>query len=117
MVVSVAKSEKLLPTYTRSLGDVVRACLEHDHCEDVARNADGSLWVKYTGKHFERIGTQSSENALSLMATVASLQGTVVNHEKPVLETVLPDGNRFEGVVPPLVSSPVWTIRCRSKKI
>jgi type IV secretion system protein TrbB len=117
MIVSDKKAKKILPIFNLALSETIRASLEQNHCEDVARNADGSLWVKYTGQDFEKVGFQSNEEAEDLIATAASLQGANVNFDNPVLETILPDGNRFEGVLPPLIASPVWTIRARSKQI
>src|SRR4051794_32095889 len=104
MIASLKKTEKIMPVFRLALGEEVRACLAQIHCEDVARNADGSLWVKYTGQDFKIIGYQGDEQAYNLIATAASLQGANVNFDCPILETILPDGNRFEGVLPPLVS-------------
>ena len=117
MIASIKKQEKLLPVFELALGPIVRDCLGEIHCEDVARNGDGTLWVKYTGQDFKYIGRQSDEQAFNLIAIVASLQGANVNFDHPVLETILPDGNRFQGVLPPTVSSPVWCVRARSKKV
>src|SRR3982750_133178 len=117
MIASVQKQAKLLPVFQLALGELVRACLAEIHCEDVARNADGTLWVKYTGQDFQFIGHQSDDQAFNLIATAASLQGANVNFDHPVLETILQDGNRFQGLLPPTVSSPVWCIRARSKKV
>src|SRR3982750_2716438 len=101
MIASIKKQEKLLPVFELALGSLVRACLAEIHCEDVARNADGTLWVKYTGQDFQLIGHQSDDQAFNLIATAASLQGANVNFDRPVLETILPDGNRFQGMLPP----------------
>jgi len=48
----------------------------------------------------------------------ATFCGTVLNHERPILETELPiDGSRFEGIVSPVVRRPVFAIRLRPRKI
>ena len=56
--------------------------------------------------------------AASALGTIAAWRGTVLNHERPILETELPiDGSRFEGIVPPVVRRPVFAIRLRPRKI
>jgi type IV secretion system protein VirB11 len=52
------------------------------------------------------------------MGTIAAQKGTVINHDRPILETELPiDGSRFEGLVPPVVSRPTFAIRQRPRRI
>ena len=54
----------------------------------------------------------------SALSTIAAWRGTVLNHQNPILETELPiDGSRFEGIVSPVVRSPVFAIRLRPRKI
>ena len=56
--------------------------------------------------------------AASALGTIAAWRGTVLNHERPILETELPiDGSRFEGIVSPIVRRPVFAIRLRPRKI
>jgi type IV secretion system protein VirB11 len=60
----------------------------------------------------------SPTQAASALNTIAAWKGTVMNHERPILETELPlDGSRFEGIVSPVVSQPVFAIRLRPKRI
>jgi type IV secretion system protein VirB11 len=52
------------------------------------------------------------------MGTIAAQKGTVINHDRPILETELPiDGSRFEGLMPPVVSRPTFAIRQRPRRI
>jgi type IV secretion system protein VirB11 len=70
------------------------------------------------GEGFSRIGEMSPAASASALGTVAAWRGTVLNHERPILETELPiDGSRFEGIVPPVVRRPVFAIRLRPKRI
>ena len=102
----------------RELGELVLTALQDPRTEDVLLNEDGALWVKAQGTGFQRVGTMRASQALSAIGTVAAWRGTVVNHDKPILETELPiDGSRFEAVVPPVVTSPVFAIRVRPKQI
>jgi type IV secretion system protein VirB11 len=86
--------------------------------EDIVLNPDGKLWVKTVGESFQTFGTMPSTQALSAFGTLAAIKGTVIHHDQPVLETDLPiDGSRFQALIQPVVSSPVFAIRCRPKKV
>ena len=52
------------------------------------------------------------------MNTIAAWKGTVMNHDRPILETELPlDGSRFEGIISPVVRQPIFAIRLRPRRI
>ena len=54
----------------------------------------------------------SMPNALALLGTIADGLGTVITKQSPILEGELPlDGSRFEGLIPPVVARPTFTIR------
>ena len=58
------------------------------------------------------IGRMSTPNAMALLGTIADGLGTVVTKASPILEGELPlDGSRFEGLIPPVVARPTFTIR------
>ena len=102
----------------REFGEVILKNLADDRTEDILLNPDSSLWVKRMGEGFTCIGEMSPSAAASALGTVAAWRGTVLNHERPILETELPiDGSRFEGVVAPVVRRPVFAIRLRPKRI
>src|SRR6266567_2469512 len=70
------------------------------------------------GEGFRRVGSMPPAQAASALNTIAAWKGTVMNHERPILETELPlDGSRFEGIVSPVVRRPVFAIRLRPKRI
>jgi len=74
--------------------------------------------VKRMGFGFQRVGEMSSAQASSVLNTIAAWKGTVMNHDRPILETELPlDGSRFEGITSPVVRRPVFAIRLRPKQI
>jgi type IV secretion system protein VirB11 len=56
--------------------------------------------------------------AESFIATVASTLRSSVTRESPILECELPlDGSRFEALIPPVVSAPVFTIRRKASAV
>ena len=102
----------------RELGDQVLRLLDDNLTEDILLNPDGSLWVKRMGHSFSRIGEMPAAQAASALGTIAAWRGTVLNHDRPILETELPiDGSRFEGIVSPVVRRPVFAIRLRPHKV
>jgi len=100
------------------LGPTVSAYLDNALCEDIALNADGRLWVKLLRQPWTAVGMMTPDEALKVASALARLKGDVINSANPVLETVLPgDGSRIEVVVPPMSSSPIFSIRTRAKQI
>lgn len=102
----------------RELGSEILDALADETTEDIVLNPDSMLWMKCTGAPFERIGTISSSQSASALNTIAAWRGTVLNHDRPILETELPiDGSRFEGITSPVVRNPVFAIRMRPRSI
>jgi type IV secretion system protein VirB11 len=102
----------------RELGETVLSLLADDLTEDIVLNPDSSLWAKQMGSGFQWVGEMSPTQAASALNTIAAWKGTVMNHERPILETELPlDGSRFEGITSPVVRRPVFAIRLRPKRI
>ena len=103
----------------RELGDSVAQALADDDITEVMRNADGELWIDSRTKGLVRLdATMGDPQAESLLSTVAGLLNRVVNDQHPILEAELPlDGSRIEGLLPPVVPSPVFAIRKRAISI
>jgi Flp pilus assembly CpaF family ATPase len=102
----------------RELGETVLALLSEGGTEDILLNPDGRLWVKRVGETFELTGDMPAAQAASALSTIAAWCGTVLNHDKPILEAELPiDGSRFEGLVPPVVRRPSFAIRLRPRRV
>ena len=117
-VINDEQQQRLEVKLRREFGDIVLKSLADDRTEDIMLNPDSSVWVKRMGEGFSRIGEMSAAAAASALGTVAAWRGTVLNHERPILETELPiDGSRFEALVPPVVRKPVFAIRLRPRRI
>ncbi|MGO9443265.1 MAG: P-type conjugative transfer ATPase TrbB [Thiobacillaceae bacterium] len=96
----------------RQLGDEVLGYLEDPSIVEIMLNPDGKLWVDVLGRGMERRDTMDPVRGQMVMDTVAAMLGTVVTAASPILEGELPlDGSRFEGLMPPVVERPVFTIR------
>jgi type IV secretion system protein VirB11 len=102
----------------RELGEAVLGALVDPDVIEVMLNPDGRLWLET-----HRNGLQETDvrierlHAESLLGTVAAILGSVVTAERPLLEGELPDGSRFQGVLPPITSAPSFVIRKRARKI
>lgn len=107
-----SKLDRQLRKLRGELGNIINEALDNQTVIEVMLNSDGSLWVEYFNDGMVHKGSMSAPNALSLMGTIADMLNTVVNREHPILEGELPlDGSRFEGLIPPIVAHPTFTIR------
>lgn len=112
------QSARLDAKLRRELGETVLRALADGRTEDLVLNPDSRLWVKRQGEGFCCIGEMPPAQAQTAMGMIAAQKGTVINHDRPILETELPiDGSRFEGLVPPVVSRPTFAIRQRPRRI
>jgi type IV secretion system protein VirB11 len=103
--------EKLM----RELGPEVLALLADKTVVEIMLNADGALWAERAGHGMARIGVMAAPQAEALMATIAAARKTAITAENPILECELPlDGSRFEGLIPPVATAPVFAIRKRA---
>src|SRR5437879_10717581 len=109
------QQERLHEKLRRELGPDVLAALYDADVTEVMLNPDGSLWVDLGGAGMRDTGARmGGVQAENLIGTVASMLGTVVNAGSPIVEGELPlDGNRFEGILPPVSTAPVFVIRKR----
>lgn len=102
----------------RELGPTILSLLGEPDVVEIMLNPDGQLWVERLGQSMASVGEMNLSQAEALMATVASGLNTVITRENPILECELPlDGSRFEALIPPVVSTPVFTIRKKASKV
>lgn len=92
---------------------VVRAALEDPTTIEVMANPDGSVWIEKTGIGLmlanEQLDAASRERIIRL---VASGVGEAICSTSPIVSAELPSsGERFEGLLPPVATSPCFSIR------
>lgn len=101
-----------------NLGPAINEALRDPTVVEIALNADGVLWIERVGEPMARLGEMSPGQAKIVISLVASWLGTTATTDQPVVEGELPiDGSRFEGVMPPVVTAPVFTVRRRASQI
>jgi P-type conjugative transfer ATPase TrbB len=108
-------TRRLREKLRRELGELVLRALEDSQVVEILLNPDGILWADSHRKGMTEIGRMSSVQAENLICTVAAMLRTEATRENPLVEGELPlDGSRFEGVLPPLVTAPAFSIRKRA---
>ena len=80
---------------------------------EIMLNPDGRLWVDRLGQGIEDSGeTLSAADGERIIRLVAHHVGAEVHSAAPRVSAELPDGGeRFEGLLPPVVSAPTFAIR------
>jgi type IV secretion system protein TrbB len=112
------RNARLHDKLSRELGPEVCACLSDASVIEILLNADGTLWVERGGRPPSRLGSLAPIRAEAALATIAAAHKTTITRQNPILECELPlDGSRFEGLIPPVVSAPVFAIRRKAAAI
>ena len=112
-------AERLITMLTTAVGPQVGELLRDDQVVEVMLNPDGKLWVDRLGQGREFTGlTVACHDAERIIKLVASGTGAEVNETTPILSAEFPGtGSRFQGLLPPVVTAPVFTIRKKALMI
>ncbi|MFY9876847.1 MAG: P-type conjugative transfer ATPase TrbB, partial [Rhodomicrobium sp.] len=110
-------ADRIKQKLERELGDPVIGALRDASVIEIMLNPDGGLWVERFGRPMARLGEMLPHQAEAAMATLAATHRTTITRQSPILECELPDGSRFEGLIPPVVAGPSFCIRKRASRI
>ena len=96
-----------------ALGPAIASWLDDANVAEIMLNADGRLWVDHLDSGIsatgERLGPDQAERIIRL---VAHHTGAEVHRGAPRVSAELPEGGeRFEGLLPPVVAEPIFSIR------
>ena len=96
-----------------ALGAKIGSLLEEPSIVELMLNPDGKLWIDRLGEGRSFTGyTLNPAEAERVIYLIASATGAVCSTENPILSAEFPGtGNRFQGLLPPVVTAPVFTIR------
>ena len=109
---------RLIRKLREALGAVICAALEDDNVVEVMLNPDGRLFVERLGEGIARIGELRAGAAEIIIGSVAHALQTEADEDRPIISGELPiGGHRFEGLLPPVVSAPSFTIRRRASRL
>ncbi len=100
------------------MGPEIAEALNHKYVVEVMLNDDGQLWVDQIGEGRKTIGTMAPDKAENIIRLVANHVGDLVGRDAPAIAGTLPEsGERFQGLLPPIVGRPSFTIRKRPEII
>jgi P-type conjugative transfer ATPase TrbB len=96
-----------------ALGPEIAAWLEDASVIEVMLNPDGRLWIDRLGAGIADTGSgMSAADGERIIRLVAHHVGAEVHGRAPRVSAELPDtGERFEGLLPPVVAAPSFAIR------
>ncbi len=102
-----------------SLGPEVVALLEDDNVIEILRNANGALCVERLGCTIEKLNSSLTDRHVeSLIRLLASSVQEICNDKNPSLALKLPYWHaRFQGLLPPIVDAPSFSIRKHAKHV
>lgn len=111
--------ERQHESLARNLGSTVCNALRDPKVVEVMLNSDGRIWIEAFGKGMFDSGERLLRSqAEKVIASVASALGGGATRDNPIVEGELPlDGSRFEGLITPVVESPVFAIRKPASKV
>ncbi|WP_085026134.1 P-type conjugative transfer ATPase TrbB [Ensifer aridi] len=101
-----------------ALGDHLCAALDDASVVEIMLNPDGKLFIERLGHGVAPAGEMSAAAAEMVIGTVAHALQSEVDDEQPIISGELPiGGHRFEGLLPPVVAKPAFTIRRRASRL
>jgi len=114
--ISVERRIRMLRT---AMGAEIATALEDPEVVEVMLNPDGSLWVDRLGSGREPTGAALPPPVVErIIRLVAAHVRAEVHAGLPILSAELPEtGERFLGVLPPVVRAPSFAIRKRALRI
>src|SRR5712691_2531494 len=107
---AISRGARMLRT---ALGPAIATWLEDPSVVEVMLNPDGRLWVDRLTEGLADTGERlSAADGERIVRLVAHHVGAEVHPASPRVSAELPEtGERFEGLIPPVVASPTFAIR------
>jgi type IV secretion system protein TrbB len=107
---AASRSVRMLRT---AMGPTITGWLEDPAIVEIMLNPDGRLWIdRLTGGLSDTGKRLSAEDGERIVRLVAHHVGAEVHPGSPRLSAELPEtGERFEGLIPPIVAAPAFAIR------
>lgn len=95
----------------------IKEFIDDPDVSDIMVNADGSIFIKKGKKDYVKT-LEDSTIVKKAILSIASIQEKIIDEKLPILETVIPYTNfRVEGILPPLSTGPILTIRKPTTKL
>jgi len=92
--------------------------LTHPAVTEIMVNPGGEVWIDELGQPIVKSDLVLSPNEIqSIVNLVATHSRTVITENSPIISAELPDGSRFEGLIPPVVGTAAFSIRKHASKV
>lgn len=110
---TTATTDRTLAMLRTALGPVITEALDDPKVIEIMLNPDGHLWLDKLGVgRFDTDSVLTPDEGERVVRLVASHINQDVTTKAPIISAELPgNGERFEGVLPPVVSAPCFSIR------
>ncbi|WP_333824600.1 P-type conjugative transfer ATPase TrbB [Pinisolibacter sp.] len=109
---------RLVRKLEEALGPLLRAALEDPSVVEIMLNPDGRIFVERLGEGIREAGTMLAGTAEIIIGSVAHALQSEADDTRPIVSGELPiGGHRFEGLLPPVVGAPTFTIRKRASQL
>ncbi|UXT61466.1 P-type conjugative transfer ATPase TrbB (plasmid) [Agrobacterium fabrum] len=109
---------RLVRKLQEALGDQLCVALEDATVVEIMLNPDGRLFIERLGHGVAEAGVMTPAAAEVVIGSVAHALQSEADDERPIISGELPiGGHRFEGLLPPIVSGPAFTIRRRASRL
>lgn len=117
--ISVPSSrDRLVRKLRGALGNPICEALEDASVVEIMLNPDGRLFVERLGQGIRPLAELDPGAAEIIIGIVAHALQTEADSERPIISGELPiGGHRFEGLLPPVVAAPSFTIRRRASRL
>ncbi len=113
---------RLIDKICSDLGHEIISFLEDDDVNEIMLNPGGSLWIDTVSKGQVYIKEFDVYQAYSIINSIAGIHNLIVSYKSPRLEAEFPhvkpmNGERFTAQIPPIVTTPSFTIRKKSTNV
>lgn len=113
-----ASRHRLIRKLRDALGDAICRALDDTSVVEIMVNPDGRLFVERLGQGMEMLTALQPGAAEIIIGSVAHALQSEADAERPIISGELPiGGHRFEGLLPPIVAAPSFTIRRRASRL
>lgn len=117
-MVQLRSHPRLVRKLQDALGDELCFALDDATVVEIMLNPDGRLFIERLGHGIAAAGEMTAAAAEIVIGSVAHALQSEADDEQPIISGELPiGGHRFEGLLPPVVSQPTFSIRRRASRL
>jgi type IV secretion system protein VirB11 len=117
-VTQLRSHTRLVRKLQDALGDQLCVALDDATVVEIMLNPDGRLFIERLGHGVAEAGVMAPAAAEVVIGSVAHALQSEADDERPIISGELPiGGHRFEGLLPPVVSGPAFSIRRRASRL